>query len=86
MQTMLKVVLVLGIAVWIFLMWERAQPDPRTVEETIVRYNEYGERIDNAEVDDRCAEFRTQIEGEEVGELWSLGYGGRIRQLIKGCF
>lgn len=99
MHTMLKVVLVLGIAVWIFLMWERAQPDSRVVGETIVRYNEYGEQIDNAETDDRCAQFRKPVDmegGEEGGSdeinienekgVWSLGYGGRIRQLFHGCF
>lgn len=76
MERALKIVLILGIAFWMFLMWESKQPDP------VATYNEYGERIDNAEVDERCAEFRRPV---GAGDDWSLGYGDRIRQLVRGC-
>lgn len=39
--------------------------------------------FDNANEADRCAQFR---EYDEDGKVYSLGYGGRIRQLIHGCF
>ena len=42
------------------------------------------ESLDDAQKADRCAEFR--VVSEEDGRIFSLGYGGRIRQLLTGCF
>lgn len=39
--------------------------------------------FDDANVADRCAEFR---EYDEDGKVYSLGYAGRIKQLLQGCF
>lgn len=40
--------------------------------------------FDDATVADRCAEFREVDEEDE--DIYSLGYKGRIRQLLHGCF
>lgn len=76
MEGFLKVLLVVGVIVWGLLMWEKSQPDP------VATYNEAGEYIGNAEVDDRCKEFRKPIDAEDG---WSLGYGGRVKQFVSGC-
>lgn len=39
--------------------------------------------FDDAEVSDRCAEFR-RVDAQDE-DVYSLGYGGRIRQLLHGC-
>ena len=40
--------------------------------------------FDDARVSERCAEFEER--DSEDKELRSLGYKGRIRQLLSGCF
>lgn len=40
--------------------------------------------FDDAQKADRCAEFR-QVDPDDQ-RIFSLGYGGRIRQLLRGCF
>ncbi len=40
--------------------------------------------LDDATKTDRCAEFRDAGLSDEND--YSLGYGGRIRQLVRGCF
>lgn len=40
--------------------------------------------LNDATKTERCAKFR-QVDEEDNG-VYSLGYGGRIRQLIHGCF
>jgi len=40
--------------------------------------------FDDATKVDRCAEFR-QVDSEDK-DIYSLGYSGRIRQLLHGCF
>ena len=72
MNQLLGLLLFIAIIFLGFFLWERAQPE------------EYTDRIDNAQTSDRCAEFRQRVPDDE-GE-WSLGYGGRIRQLLHGCF
>ncbi len=77
--------IILGLLVWGFLLWQRHGPNAMVPE--------YTGRVDNAEMADRCAQYRTEISrdgetvrGEDADISWMLGYGGRIRQLIHGCF
>ncbi len=78
MNRIFSVLIIFGIIVWIFLMWERTQPE------------RYAEHFDDANTADRCAEFRQrgdEVTGDEEDEdVWSLGYRGRIKQLLNGCF
>lgn len=72
MKQFLSILLIMAVLFMGFILWQRAQQ------------KEYTEAIDDATVSDRCAEFRQTAPGEE--SEWSLGYGGRIRQLLHGCF
>jgi hypothetical protein len=40
--------------------------------------------FDNAQKADRCAEFKSTIDDDK--DLSLLGYGGRVKQLLRGCF
>lgn len=40
--------------------------------------------FENAEVSDRCAKFR-EVNLEDK-DIFSLGYKGRVRQILSGCF
>jgi len=42
------------------------------------------EGVDDANKVDRCAQFRV-VDTEDAG-IYSLGYKGRIEQLLHGCF
>lgn len=76
MQRVFSVLITLGIIVWIYLLWERAQP--------VERVEDIAGQVDDANTADRCAKYRMTDEGDD--STWSLGYGGRIRQLLHGCF
>ncbi len=76
MRRIFSILLILGVIVWGFLLWDRTRPDRRI--ETLV------EQADNAETADRCAKYRVTDGGDE--STWSLGYAGRIRQLVHWCF
>lgn len=76
MQRVFSILIIVGIIVWAFLLLERAQPDRRVEELT--------EQFDDANTTDRCAKYRTTDDNDLT--TWSLGYEGRIRQLMHGCF
>ena len=76
MQRLFSVLVILGMIIWVFLLWQQAQPIQR-VERT-------AGYVDNANTADRCAQYRMTDDGD--GSTWVLGYGGRIRQLFNGCF
>lgn len=76
MQRVFSILITLGVIIWVFLLLERAQP----VKEAQTLAGE----TDNAETSDRCAEYRTT--SDEDGSIWSLGYAGRVRQLVHGCY
>ena len=75
-QRAFSILIMLGIILWVYLLWQRAHPVER-IEQIV------GE-VDDAEVADRCAKYRMNDDGDE--STWSLGYEGRIRQLVHGCF
>ena len=75
MRHAFSILLILGLIIWGFLLWDRANP------------KQYTSEFEDAQVSDRCAEFRQEVpdaDGEDSG-VWSLGYEGRIRQLLHGC-
>lgn len=72
MNRFLGVLIILGIIIWGFLIWEKTQPA------------QYAENFDDATKADRCAEFKQTIDDDP--DLEVLGYKGRLRQLAKGCF
>ena len=72
MQKVFGFLVVLGIVLWVFLVWDREQPE------------KYTENIDNANKSERCLEFKRPV--DDVDGAWSLGYKGRIKQLLSGCF
>ena len=72
MNKLLSILLILAVIFLGFVLWERAQPE------------QYTENFEDAQTSDRCAEFRRTAPGDE--EEWSIGYGGRISQLLHGCF
>jgi hypothetical protein len=84
MDRFLKIVLLVGILVWAFLMLERAEPEVPRSADVVAGIDGRIENIEDAEASHRCAEFRQEV--TEDGAVWTLGYGGRIRQLFKGCF
>lgn len=69
-------VLFFGIIVAIFLLWHAYGPAEQ--------FRAVTQKADNAETEERCAEFREEL-SEEDG-IWSLGYAGRFRQFVRGCF
>ena len=71
-----SILIISGIIVWGFLMWERTQPTRRV--------EDIAEKVDDANTADRCAKYRMMDDGDE--STWALGYEGRIRQLVHGCF
>lgn len=83
MYRIFSVLIILGLFVWGFLLYQRHGSD------TLVP--EYAGWVDDAEETERCAQYRTEVaddgdlDAEADGDAWSLGYGGRIRQLIHGC-
>lgn len=78
MSHFLKVVVMLGVIIWIILLWDRAQPENKA--------REVSGKIDDATVTDRCAEFRQDAPDDLDADDFSLGYGGRINQFLHGCF
>jgi hypothetical protein len=76
MQRTLSVLIILGLVIWAFLLWDHYQPEQR--------YEQATENLNDANKTDRCAEYRVTDNGDE--RTWSLGYEGRIRQLVHGCF
>ncbi len=76
MQRVFSVLITLGIIMWLFLLWQRAQP--------VLEVEKVVGEVDNANTADRCAQYRMPA-GEDAS-TWSLGYEGRIRQLFNGCF
>ena len=75
MHRLFSVLVTLGIIIWVFLLWQRAQPAQRV--EWTAGY------VDNANTADRCAQYRMTDGNDE--STWALGYSGRIRQLVHGC-
>jgi len=70
-------ILILSIIVAGFLLLHVYDgPDERIQEAT--------QNIENAEESKRCAAFRQELSKDS--SIWSLGYAGRIRQLVRGCF
>ncbi len=83
MNRIFSVLIIFGIIVWGFLMWDRVQPEERA--------HDIASEFDDANTTDRCAEFRMtepEVTGEDNDDesVWSLGYKGRIKQLLNGCF
>lgn len=76
MYRIFSVLLILGVIVWAFLLFQRVEPGQQV--ETIAG------KIDDATVSDRCAEYRLTDGNDD--STWSLGYEGRIKQLVHGCF
>lgn len=76
MRRIFSILIIFGLIVWGFLLWERMQLEQRV--------KEIAEEVDDANTTDRCAKYRMTIEDDLT--TWSLGYGGRIRQLVHGCF
>lgn len=83
MYRIFSVLIIVGLFVWGFLLYQRHGPSAVVPA--------YTGRADDAETSDRCARYRTEVAGggevaAEEEDAWSLGYGGRIRQLMHGCF
>ena len=76
MRRVFSILITLGIIMWIFLLWDRTRPEERV--------EEIAGKLDDANTADRCTKYRTTDEDDLT--TWSLGYGGRIRQLVHGCF
>lgn len=79
MNRLFPVLIILGIMLWGFLMWDRARPDAAV--------QEFAAQADNANTADRCAKYRTVVTddaGDEIG--FFLGYKDRLRQLLDWCF
>lgn len=78
-----SILVLVGLIVWGFLLLSRYAPG--------VSLSGFSEEVDDATKADRCAQFRTTegvgLEGEQADDgTWKLGYGGRIRQIVHGCF
>ena len=76
MMRAFSILIIFGIIVWGFLLWDRTQP--------VRRVEDIAEKVDDANTTDRCAKYRMTDGGDE--NTWTLGYEGRIRQLVHGCF
>ena len=76
MQRAFSVLIILGLIMWGFLLWERAQP--------VAQVERVVGQVDNANTADRCAQYK--MPAGEDSSTWSLGYEGRIRQFLHGCF
>ena len=74
MQKSLQVLIVIGMALWIFLLMEKYHMLPNFTASS-------GPRVDDATKTARCAEFEHDVEGDRV-----MGYGDRIRQFGSGCW
>ncbi len=81
MSRVFSILILLGIALWAFLLLERVRPD-QVVEQGVSQLEKVP--ADNANTTDRCARYRQNSEDDL--NTWALGYEGRIRQLIHGCF
>lgn len=81
MRTLLPTLLIIGLIIWGFLLWDRSRPD-QYARDFADRASEV--ELDDATTADRCARFRTASDDDDA--IWSLGYMGRIQQLFSGCF
>lgn len=69
MNSTLKVLIVFGLVVWGILMYQQYHPP------------DLSGKIQDANTADRCAKYRTQVDGEE-----DMSYGDRFRQFSSGCW
>ena len=71
---MKELLFILGIVVFVAVIFVFFDNGPAVVPSS----------LDDATKADRCAKFRT-VDSED-SQIYSLGYKGRIEQLLHGCF
>ena len=72
MQKMLSMLVLVGIAVWIFLMLVQYNPEMLGMRKP---------GVEDANSASRCVKYGTVVEGER-----EMDYRDRVRQLMNGCW
>ncbi len=70
MNKALRYLILIGLVVWGFLMYESSHPNLN-----------FGGTISDANTDTRCDKFKKDVEGEQI-----LSYGDRFAQFAQGCW
>ena len=71
MQKALSFLIIIGLVVWGFLMYEKSHPT----------FSLPHMSVNAPEQEARCATFGTDVEGERT-----LSYGDRIKEIMNGCW